>query len=436
MMTTLKWMILGAVLGFSVAMGVSCGPAKCTTQNCPFGCCDSTGACATGSSDSQCGASGALCTSCLLGQSCQFGRCTISGSGGGFGGSGGSSGGGTGGSQGGGTGGGSQGGGTGGSQGGGTGGGSQGGGGGTSSPLCTRLNAASISFFAGRTTCTSGGTTISTNPNLLNSCNAGIVACSSGADQDGLASYAACMESAPRCTSGNESAAVSGFNSCISIAFSSLSQTCLAAISSSGTGGGGGGVPTGGGSGGGVPTGGGTGGGGIPTGGGSGGGTPVGGGSGTCTTISTFTTVRGGGSSDTTQGNTVGFGANSATDPSDVLSLELWWSPPDNVVCPGASCLRSLSATTYKTCYSCAVLRRSCNLSTGVCTGGDYLGRTGTMTVTAAPQADGGTFIGSISGVQFVEWNLDSTNTASFDTAVPSGRCVTINSGSMNVQVQ
>jgi hypothetical protein len=41
-----------------------------------------------------------------------------------------------------------------------------------------------------------------------------------------------------------------------------------------------------------------------------------------------------------------------------------------------------------------------------------------------------GTFVGSISGVTFHEWDI--TN----DMEVPSGRCVIINSASLNVQVQ
>ena len=47
MTTTFKWMFLGAALGFFTAIGVSCGPAKCTLSNCAFGCCDATGACQT-----------------------------------------------------------------------------------------------------------------------------------------------------------------------------------------------------------------------------------------------------------------------------------------------------------------------------------------------------------------------------------------------------
>ncbi|HEY0882324.1 MAG TPA: hypothetical protein VGD87_12365, partial [Archangium sp.] len=65
-MTTFKWMTLGALLGLLTSMGVSCGPAKCTPQNCSFGCCDAAGTCQSGSADTQCGGAGAVCQACVL----------------------------------------------------------------------------------------------------------------------------------------------------------------------------------------------------------------------------------------------------------------------------------------------------------------------------------------------------------------------------------
>lgn len=531
MTTTFKWMALGAALGFSVAMGVSCGPAKCNPTNCAFGCCDPTGVCSGGSSDSQCGSSGAVCSACILGQSCQLGRCVGTGTGGNGGGS---SGGGTGG-----------------------GGGASGGGGGTTDPLCTRLNSASISFFAGRTVCSDGTSMITPNPNAAAQCNAGITQCSAS-DRTGISSYAGCVETGQVCTPGNETSAISGFNGCISSLVSAISPACGSALFSGGTGGGGGtptgggtgggvpvgggggtptgggtgggvpvggggggggsatpcsslgsaytnmmagrstcsngsfslpadptlssrcasscsgsndqlgiaglsgclggvtactsgnenaalggfqacasdtlpglssgcqaaltGMPTGGGTGGGTPTGGGTGGG-TPTGGGTGGGAPVGGGAGGgCATISSFIAVRGDGTFDTTQ-NTFGTGQSSPTDPTDELTLELWWDATPLPV------VRDLSTVgTYQQCLSCAVLRRDC--FSGSCAGGEFYGRSGSMTVSSAPRGMAGTFVGTVTNVRFEEWNFTS------DTAVPGGRCVIMSSGSMSVQVQ
>ena len=233
MSSTFKWMALGAVLGFSVATGVSCGAAaKCTPSNCAFGCCDATGVCQSGNSDSQCGQAGATCAQCVLGQSCSFGRCALGGTGGngGSGGGGGSPG----------TGGGTTGGGT---------------GGGTSDALCTRMNSATISFYAGRSVCSNGTTSISLAPNGLARCNAGIAQCSSS-DRGSLGNYAGCLETGPVCTSGNENSALTNFGSCVMTLGSSISQPCSTAVFSSSTGGGGG-TTTGGGTGGGATGGGG-----------------------------------------------------------------------------------------------------------------------------------------------------------------------------------
>ena len=137
-MNTAKWMLVGLLSGFLASTAVSCGPAvkACGPKECPFGCCDSAGTCQGGSSDAQCGAQGAACSTCGLAQRCNLGVCTNIGSGAGPGGgsgggfTGGGSGGG-GGVTGGGSGGGFTGGGTGGgATGGGTGGGATGGGGG------------------------------------------------------------------------------------------------------------------------------------------------------------------------------------------------------------------------------------------------------------------------------------------------------------------
>lgn len=95
-------MTLGAVLGFAVAMGASCGQAKCSPTNCMFGCCDAMGVCQAGTTTSQCGGSGANCTACGLGEGCELNRCTLNGGTGGGTGGGGTGGGTTGGGAGGG----------------------------------------------------------------------------------------------------------------------------------------------------------------------------------------------------------------------------------------------------------------------------------------------------------------------------------------------
>ncbi len=110
------------------AVTLGCGPVqKCGPGNCS-GCCDSSGACQTGNSNTACGSGGQLCNACFVGQTCSLGLCNSAGTGGGNQ-SGGGSGGGFGGGSGGGSGGGF-GGGTGGAFGGGTGGSGGGTGGG------------------------------------------------------------------------------------------------------------------------------------------------------------------------------------------------------------------------------------------------------------------------------------------------------------------
>lgn len=119
---------------------------------------------------------------------------------------------------------GSLGGGAGGGMGGGSGGGSGGG-----DPVCNRWGSASATLFAGQTSCVGTSNTITTDPDALNTCLSGIQQCST-ADRTQLETYLSCLERAPRCTTGNEDAAVNGFMNCVSTAFSSLSTTCRTAL--------------------------------------------------------------------------------------------------------------------------------------------------------------------------------------------------------------
>jgi hypothetical protein len=234
-MFNFKWLLTGAAVGLLVSLAVGCGTVtKCTPASCPQGCCDAAGACQTPNS-TQCGAVGGTCVACGLGQQCSSGFCVYSNVGGGTsnGGGTGSTGGGSG-STGGGSG--STGGGSG-STGGGTGttggGAATGGGGGSgNNAQCARLEAASVAFFNGRSTCVAGTTTLTKKADGLALCNASIGQCSS-ADRAVLDSYAGCLEQAPRCTTGNEQAAVNGFTTCLGPVFTGLSATCRAAVFSS-----------------------------------------------------------------------------------------------------------------------------------------------------------------------------------------------------------
>jgi len=68
-----KAVLVGAVIGFVAAFGPSCGGTKaisrCSVSNCD-GCCDDTGICQQGTSDTNCGSGAATCISCDTGRSC------------------------------------------------------------------------------------------------------------------------------------------------------------------------------------------------------------------------------------------------------------------------------------------------------------------------------------------------------------------------------
>ncbi|MBL8922987.1 MAG: hypothetical protein JNJ54_29325 [Myxococcaceae bacterium] len=91
-MTMTRWVMMGFVCGVLVSTSSSCGgKPPCNTTTCSTGCCDATGTCQMGNTNSACGARGGACTACGLGSVCMFGG-TCSGnnnSGGGFSGTGG-----------------------------------------------------------------------------------------------------------------------------------------------------------------------------------------------------------------------------------------------------------------------------------------------------------------------------------------------------------
>jgi len=126
----MRALALAGLLAASVLVVAACSTPStpCSAATCA-GCCDSSGACQTGTDDAACGTAALLCSVCGSGFSCQNRTCMRTNAGGG---SGGAAGGGTGG----GTGGGATGGGTGGgATGGGTGGGATGGGTGGGAPV-------------------------------------------------------------------------------------------------------------------------------------------------------------------------------------------------------------------------------------------------------------------------------------------------------------
>ena len=91
---------------------------------------------------------------------------------------------------------------------------------------CEQLSSAQDKFFAGKTECqaTSNGATI-TAKKPASTCN---TASCSAADEKALVDYASCLEKAPACTTGNESAAVNAAFACALSAASAVSEACQA----------------------------------------------------------------------------------------------------------------------------------------------------------------------------------------------------------------
>lgn len=173
--------------GFLSLTFTACGTAsKCSATTCPTGCCDTSGLCQTTGSASACGSRGSACAVCGVTASCVAGSCmqNISGSGGGTS-------------------------------------------GGEAATFCARLGSAMTRFFAGRSTCGSGGLTLSNNFNA-SACLAGYGSCSMF-DKQALTMGTTCIEMATICSSGNDAAAVSSISSCLAT-ISDISPTCAAAM--------------------------------------------------------------------------------------------------------------------------------------------------------------------------------------------------------------
>ncbi len=71
--SSVKAVAFGAVIGFAISLAPGCGPVKpisrCNVSNCD-GCCDDSGQCQQGTSDTNCGSAASSCVSCDTGRSC------------------------------------------------------------------------------------------------------------------------------------------------------------------------------------------------------------------------------------------------------------------------------------------------------------------------------------------------------------------------------
>lgn len=75
-MASLKFpFFAGIFAGLALSVGIACGPvASCGPSTCLGGCCDASGQCVVGTSDSQCGSAGQLCQFCPAGTFCDGSR--------------------------------------------------------------------------------------------------------------------------------------------------------------------------------------------------------------------------------------------------------------------------------------------------------------------------------------------------------------------------
>lgn len=93
---------------------------------------------------------------------------------------------------------------------------------------CATIKAANDRVSAGKTSCTSGGTTV-TFKDVSASCNMSLSKCSTS-DVTTLDDYAKCLNAVPPCTAGNEDRAASGAAACVFTHLPKLSTDCSAAF--------------------------------------------------------------------------------------------------------------------------------------------------------------------------------------------------------------
>jgi hypothetical protein len=113
----------------------------------------------------------------------------------------------------------------------GTGGGTSGTGGGSAggeaATFCARLGSAITRFFAGRSTCGSGGFTLTNNFDSP-ACLAGYGSCSMF-DKQTLTAGTMCIETTTICSTGNDTAAINSIGPCFATV-GDISPTCAAAM--------------------------------------------------------------------------------------------------------------------------------------------------------------------------------------------------------------
>lgn len=393
----LVWLavLVGAVFIFFSA---SCGPSvRCSSSTCASGCCDPNGLCQSGRSSTACGKNGNSCMACLLGQSCDLGTCSggfnngAGNAGGGFVNSGGSAGGGFV-----------------------TSGGSSGGG----STVCNTQTCSGCCDFSGQcqsgTTTTACGGAATTGGACVQCAGSQICqnrACVTGAGGGAPSCPNGCIFSGQCLQAGTpmQSDSLCGNAGANCRACSSPTPQCSAGFC----------VPAG--------SGGGTIGGGPPGGGIAGGGSA--GGVAGCAPLSLPTSFPG--------------GAFAAYDTGyELLNPGIYnfayFNSTDTMVgfefvraSAGVSLPYTGAITTdnYAACQNCILYGEGCTSFTPMltCTR-RYLGQAGTAAVSSATESTtSGSFIGTVTGVTFREWNFMT------DSAVAGGRCYTLAAASYSV---
>lgn len=411
---------------FSVVLGVvfvvisaSCGtPTKCNQATCPTGCCDTSGLCKPGSTTSQCGRGGNSCTACLLGQTCDLGTCNggfnngagtagAGTAGGGFVSSGGSAGGGS-------AGGGAAGGGL-------AAGGGMVTGGGATGP-CNTTTCSGCCDFSG--TCQPGNSTnacgsrTATNGVCVQcgggqTCSAGM--CVTGAGGGGPSCGNGCLFSGQCLVAGTtmQNNSLCGNNGSTCRTCTSPTPVCQGGFC----------VPAGSA-------------GGTATAGGAAGGGGTGGGTTGCTPLSLPSGFPGGSFSQLRSGyqffgpgsfNFAEFTSTGLTG--QFIGFELVRATAGVPALPYSG---AITTANYDSCQNCVQFAEGCTAFTpSLLCDRRYLAQSGTFAVSNANESGtagiGNSFVGSVSGVTFREWNF-----ASPEGPVAGGRCYTLSAASFS----
>ncbi|MFO0599136.1 MAG: hypothetical protein U0228_27755 [Myxococcaceae bacterium] len=112
--------------------------------------------------------------------------------------------------------------------------------------------------------------------------------------------------------------------------------------------------------------------------------------------------------------NLVVFGEAPLTTNVDLLRMEVVYP---NDVGPTPPVTQNFTTAGYRSCLLCSIYAQNCDQSANC--EKTYLAQGGSVTVTRADKNElAGHFAGSMSGVLYKEWNLNT------DTAVPGGSCI------------